>query len=329
MKASVPAAPPKHLAGGGKQQAREGNRMKSEKIWLVTGASAGLGLVLVKLLLDLGHKVAATSRDGDALLDAVGAKLEGQFLPLTVDLADERNVRRAVDATVAAFGGVDVVVNHASVAPQGALGQLPDADVRAAFDINVFGKLNVIRAVLPRMQAQGGGHVFNLSSILGFDGGHAEWGAYSASKFAVAGLTEALAAEAAPMGVRVSLVYPGAMQPDSRSDRRFGSAALATAAVSTAAVSTAAVTTATAPNFIAPEQATRDPQRRESGADPVKAAQALIQAAEAQYAPLHLFLGRDAFDQARGKIHSVQQELARWREMSVSIGFVDERRLAA
>ncbi|CAB3706603.1 SDR family NAD(P)-dependent oxidoreductase [Achromobacter kerstersii] len=298
--------------------------MKSEKIWLVTGASAGLGLVLVKLLLDLGHKVAATSRDGDALLDAVGAKLEGQFLPLTVDLADERNVRRAVDATVAAFGGVDVVVNHASVAPQGALSQLPDGDVRAAFDINVFGMLNVIRAVLPRMQAQGGGHVFNLSSILGFDGGHAEWGAYSASKFAVAGLTEALAAEAAPMGVRVSLVYPGAMQPDSRSDRRFGSAALATAAVSTAAV-----TTATAPNFIAPEQATRDPQRRESGADPVKAAQALIQAAEAQYAPLHLFLGRDAFDQARGKIHSVQQELARWREMSVSIGFVDERRLAA
>lgn len=274
--------------------------MKSEKIWLVTGASAGLGLVLVKLLLDLGHKVAATSRDGDALLDAVGAKLEGQFLPLTVDVADERNVRRAVDATVAAFGGVDVVVNHASVAPQGALGQLPDADVRAGFDINVFGMLNVIRAVLPRMQAQGGGHVFNLSSILGFDGGHAQWGAYSASKFAVAGLTEALAAEAAPMGVRVSLVYPGAMRAEARLDCAD-----------------------------APEHAARDPQRRESGADPVKAAQALIQAAEAQYAPLHLFLGRDAFDQARGKIHSVQQELARWREMSVSIGFVDERRLAA
>ncbi|MFF7395858.1 SDR family NAD(P)-dependent oxidoreductase [Achromobacter sp. NPDC008082] len=274
--------------------------MKSEKIWLVTGASAGLGLVLVKLLLDLGYKVAATSRDGDALLDAVGAKLEGQFLPLTVDVADERNVRRAVDATVAAFGGVDVVVNHASVAPQGALGQLPDADVRAGFDINVFGMLNVIRAVLPRMQAQGGGHVFNLSSILGFDGGHAQWGAYSASKFAVAGLTEALAAEAAPMGVRVSLVYPGAMRAQARLDCAD-----------------------------APENAARDPQRRESGADPVKAAQALIQAAEAQYAPLHLFLGRDAFDQARGKIHSVQQELARWREMSVSIGFVDERRLAA
>ncbi len=270
--------------------------MKSEKIWLVTGASAGLGLVLVRRLLELGHKVAATSRDGDALLEAVGAKLDGQFLPLTVDLADERNVRRAVQATVAAFGRVDVLVNHASVAPQGPVGSVSDAELRSAFDINVFGMLNVIRAVLPRMHVQGGGHVFNLSSILGFDGGQAQWGAYSATKFAVAGLTEALAAEAAPMGVRVSLVYPGAMRADTGGT---------------------------------PESAAHDPLRHASGADPLKAAQALIQAADAQYAPLHLFLGRDAFDQARIKIQSVQQELARWREMSVSIGFVDERRLAA
>ncbi|MBB1596413.1 SDR family NAD(P)-dependent oxidoreductase [Achromobacter sp. UMC46] len=272
--------------------------MNTEKIWLVTGASTGLGLVLVKMLLDRGHKVAATARDGDALLEAVGAKLEGQFLPLSVDLADERNVRRAVDATMAAFGRVDVVVNHAGDALQGSLDSLSDDALRGTFDINVFGMLNVIRAVLPRMRTQRSGHVFNISSILGFDGGHAEWGAYSAAKFAVSGLTEALAAEASAWGVRVSLVYPGAMRavPD-RGD--------------------------------APELAARDPLLQASGGDPVKAAQALISAAQAQYAPLHLFLGRDAFDQARGKIQSVQQELARWREMSVSIGFVDERRLAA
>jgi len=273
--------------------------MNSEKIWLVTGASTGLGLVLVKMLLGQGHKVAATSRDGDALLDAVGAKLEGQFLPLTVDLANDRNVRRAVDATVAAFGRVDVVVNNARAACPGSLAELSDAQVRAAFDINVFGTLNVIRAVLPRMRAQAGGHIINVSSILGFDGGHAEWGAYSAAKFAVCGLTEALAAEAASWGVRVSLVYPGAMRAGSPQDGG-GS----------------------------PERAARGAHAQEGG-DVAKAAQALIQAAHAQYAPLHLFLGRDAFDQARGKIQSVQQELARWREMSVSIGFVDERRLAA
>ncbi|CAB3656837.1 SDR family oxidoreductase [Achromobacter pestifer] len=274
--------------------------MKSEKIWLVTGASTGLGLVLVKMLLDRGHLVAATARDGDALLEAVGAKLEGQFLPLSVDLADEHNVRRAVDATMAAFGGVDVVVNNAGDALQGSLDSLSDDALRSTFDINVFGMLNVIRAVLPRMRTQRSGHVFNISSILGFDGGHAEWGAYSAAKFAVSGLTEALAAEAAAWGVRVSLVYPGAMRAGMNAD-----------------------------GASAPEMAARDPLRPEQGGDPIKAAQALISAAEAQYAPLHLFLGRDAFDQARGKIQSVQQELARWREMSVSIGFVDERRLAA
>ncbi|CAB3733054.1 SDR family NAD(P)-dependent oxidoreductase [Achromobacter piechaudii] len=276
--------------------------MNAEKIWLVTGASTGLGLTLVKMLLDQGHKVAATSRDGDALLEAVGAKLEGQFLPLTVDLVDERNVRRAVDATVAAFGGVDVVVNNARAACPGSLAELSDAQVRASFDINVFGTLNVIRAVLPRMRAQGSGHVINVSSILGFDGRHAEWGAYSAAKFAVCGLTEALAAQAAPWGVRVSLVYPGALREHSPRD-----------------------------GGDSPERAAHlaHSAHGQGGSDVAKAAQALIQAAQAQYAPLHLFLGRDAFDQARVKIQSVQQELARWREMSVSIGFVDERRLAA
>lgn len=249
--------------------------MSTEKIWFVTGASSGLGLALVRMLLDQGHKVAATSRDVDALLDAVDAKLEGRFLPLAVDLADERSVRRAVDAAIAGFGRIDVVVNNAAYSLAGPLETLSDGELRDNFDINVFGVLNVVRAVMPRLRAQRAGHVFNVSSILGFDGGYAGWGAYSATKFAVSGLSEALAAEAAPHGVRVSVVYPGTSSP---------------------------------------------------AGDPAKAARVLIQAADAQYAPLHLFLGRDAFDQARAKIQSVQQELARWREMSVSIGFVDERR---
>lgn len=178
----------------------------------MTGASGGLGLALVRMLLDQGHKVAATSRDVDALMDAVGAKLEGRFLPLEVNLADEGNVRRAVDTTVAAFGRIDVVVNNAGHGLAGALETLSDAELRDSFDINVFGVLNVVRAVMPRLRAQRGGHVFNISSILGFDGGSAGWGAYSAAKFAVSGLSETLALEAAPHGVRVSLVYPGAMR---------------------------------------------------------------------------------------------------------------------
>ncbi len=274
--------------------------MNTEKIWFVTGASSGLGLALVRMLLDQGHKVAATSRDVDALLDAVGAKLDGRFLPLAVDLADERSVRRAVDSVIAGFGRIDVVVNHAGYGLAGALETLSDAELRGNFDINVFGVLNVVRAVMPRLRAQRAGHVFNISSILGFDGGCAGWGAYSATKFAVSGLSEALAAEMAPHGVRVSLVYPGALRTDAGQARAGHPGAGHPGAGAAQA----------APG------------------DPAKAARALIQAADAQYAPLHLFLGRDAFDQARGKIQSVQQELARWREMSVSIGIADERRPA-
>ncbi|WP_263910154.1 SDR family NAD(P)-dependent oxidoreductase [Achromobacter sp. 79A6] len=273
--------------------------MSTEKIWFVTDASSGLGLALVRMLLDQGHKVAATSRDVDALLDAVDAKLEGRFLPLAVDLADARSVHRAVDTAIAGFGRIDVVVNNAACSLAGPLETLSDGELRDTFDINVFGVLNVVRAVMPRLRAQRAGHVFNVSSILGFDGGYAGWGAYSATKFAVSGLSEALAAEAAPYGVRVSVVYPGAMHGQA----------------------------AGAPQASHPEAGRTDLSGIAAPAgDPVKAARALIQAAQAQYAPLHLFLGRDAFDQARAKIQSVQQELARWREMSVSIGFVDERR---
>lgn len=249
--------------------------MESGKIWFVTGASAGLGLALVKALLEQGHRVAATSRDVDALLEATGAALDGRLLPLAVDLGDERSVRRAVDAAHAAFGGLDVVVNNAACAARGPLDQLSDAALREGFDIGVFGAMNVIRAAMPRLRAQRGGHVFNVSSILGFDGAAEGLGAYCAAKFALGGLTEALAVEAAPHGVRVTLVYPGAARV------------------------------------------------------PAQVARTLIQASQAQYAPRHLFLGRDAFDQARIKIQSVQQELARWREMSIAIGPLDERRLAA
>jgi len=247
---------------------------QGNKVWFITGAARGIGLSLARQLLARGDKVAATSRTLDSLHKALGNDT-ANLLALQVDLVSEASVQAAIEQTVATFGRIDVVVNNAAFGLAGPLETLSDGELRDNFDINVFGVLNVVRAVMPRLRAQRAGHVFNVSSILGFDGGYAGWGAYSATKFAVSGLSEALAAEAAPHGVRVSVVYPGTSSP---------------------------------------------------AGDPAKAARVLIQAADAQYAPLHLFLGRDAFDQARAKIQSVQQELARWREMSVSIGFVDERR---
>ncbi|WP_373798083.1 SDR family NAD(P)-dependent oxidoreductase, partial [Achromobacter insuavis] len=128
--------------------------MSTEKIWFVTGAAGGLGLALVRMLLDQGCLVAATADDVDVLMEAVGAKLEGRFLPLEVDLADEGNVRRAVDTAIAAFGRIDVVVNHAGHGLSGPLETLSDDALRGSFDVNVFGVLNVVRAVMPRLRAQ-------------------------------------------------------------------------------------------------------------------------------------------------------------------------------
>ncbi|WP_251865323.1 SDR family NAD(P)-dependent oxidoreductase [Achromobacter sp. Marseille-Q4962] len=270
--------------------------MQTEKTWFVTHAGAGLGLALARRLLAEGHRVAAAAEDCDALIDAVGAPLEGRFLPLALNLASQREVRRAASTALAAFGRVDVLVNCGGAGPRGTLEELDDAQVRRAFDDNVFGMLNVLRVFLPQLRLQGAGHVFNVSSVLGFDGEAAGWGAHSAGKFAASGLTEALAAETEGSGIRVTLVYPGALDGE------------------------------------APENQAASCVRARAGrpsGDVDKAAAILIQAAQAQHAPRHLFLGRDAFDQARGKIHALQQELARWREMSIAVGRDDLRRLAA
>ena len=187
--------------------------MTDSKTWFITGASRGFGLELVRQLLDMGHRVAATSRDEAGLRGAVGSDSPG-FLPLALDLADEASVAEAVRATVERFGRIDVVVNNAGYGQLGSLEELTDAEARANFDVNVFGTLNVLRQVMPQLRAQRGGHIINLSSIGGVVGGFPGWGVYCATKFAVEGLSEALAAEAAPFGVRVTIVEPGYFRTD-------------------------------------------------------------------------------------------------------------------
>src|SRR5262245_55284641 len=132
-----------------------------KKTWFVTGASKGLGLSLVKMLLAEGYPVAATSRALGDLQKAVGTT-SANFLPLSVNLTDEKSIAKAIDETVKRFGSVDVVVNNAGYGLAGALEELTDAEARANFDINVFGSLNVIRQVLPQLRKQASGHIFNI-----------------------------------------------------------------------------------------------------------------------------------------------------------------------
>src|SRR5581483_4353418 len=131
------------------------------------------------------------------------------FLPLQVDVKNEASVEKGIAATVQQFGSIDVVVNNAGYGLAGSLEELTDEEVRQHFDINVFGPLNVIRKVLPHMRKQQSGHIFNIASIGGFAGAFPGFGSYTATKFAMHGFSESLAAEVKPFGIKVTIVSPG------------------------------------------------------------------------------------------------------------------------
>jgi len=187
--------------------------MEAKKVWFVTGASKGLGLSLVRKLLQNGYCVAATTRNTQSLMNKVG-QCSDVFLPLEVTITDNNDVKNAIEKSIAHFGKIDVVVNNAGYGQTGTLEELTDEETRENFDVNVFGTLNVIRNVMPYLRSQQSGTIFNISSVGGLLGNFAGWGIYCATKFAVAGFTEALAEEAKEFGINVSVVYPGYFRTD-------------------------------------------------------------------------------------------------------------------
>src|SRR5690606_22321225 len=187
--------------------------METKKVWLVTGASKGLGLTLVKKLLKENYAVVATSRRLESLIEEIGNTSE-VFLPMEVNLTDDHDVKKAIEKGIAHFGKIDVVVNNAGYGQIGTLEELSDDEARENFDVNVFGSLNVIRNVMPYLRQQKSGSIFNISSVGGLFGGFAGWGIYCATKFAVAGFTEALAEEVKAFGVSATVVYPGYFRTD-------------------------------------------------------------------------------------------------------------------
>ncbi|WP_299287145.1 SDR family NAD(P)-dependent oxidoreductase [uncultured Mucilaginibacter sp.] len=279
--------------------------MENKKVWFVTGASKGLGLALVKKLLSGGYKVAATSRNSNALVKEIGEQ-SADFLPLEVDLVNEVSVQKAIETTLVHFKTIDVLVNNAGYGQIGTLEELTDKAARANFDTNVFGLLNVVRHVMPHFRAAKSGHIFNISSIAGYNAGFAGWGIYCATKFAVAGLTESLAAETKAFGIKVTLVYPGYFRTDFLSK---GSIVMPANAI--AEYEEARQSQELHQNQIAGNQ---------SG-DPEKAALALIQMSNEQKPALHLFLGQDALDLANQKIDFVKADLENWKEVSTSTSF--------
>lgn len=279
--------------------------MEAKKVWFVTGASKGLGLSLVRRLLQNGYCVAATTRNTQSLIDEVGQGSD-VFLPLEVNLTDNNDVRNAIEKSIAHFGKIDVVVNNAGYGQIGTLEELTDEEARENFDVNVFGTLNVIRNVMPYLRSQKSGNIFNISSVGGILGNFAGWGIYCSTKFAVAGFTEALAEEAKEFGVKVSVVYLGYFR--------------------TGFLTKGSVRTPKQPvqDYEAARQSEQAHLQSINGNqpnDPEKAIDVLISISKEKNPPVHLLLGKDAFDLLQSKINIITQDAEQWKSYTLSTAF--------
>ncbi|MFF2014583.1 oxidoreductase [Paenibacillus sp. NPDC058177] len=275
-------------------------------VWFITGASRGLGAEILREAIDHGHQVVAAVRNPDAIA-ALYADAGNRLLAVQVDVTNEEQIQAAVETTVERFGRIDVLVNNAGRGLLSAVEEASDAAARLVFDTNVFGVLNVNRAVLPVMRAQRSGHVFNISSVGGFAQG-AGWGIYGATKFALEGFSEAMHAELAPVGIKVTIVEPGYFRTDF-----LDSSSLHTES-----------------NIIEDYSETSGKMRSYAGkmnhnqpGDPVKAAQAILKVAGEQEPPLRLQLGSDCISRVEAKLHYVQNELNQWRELALSTDYGD------
>lgn len=277
------------------------NGSQTGKVWFVTGTSRGLGKSFVQQLLARGYRVAATSRS----LAGLGAAT-ATYLPLAMDVTSEQSVNAAIAKTLETFGALDVVVNNAGYGQLGAVEELSADEIRKDFEVNVFGVYHVLRAALPILREQQSGHVFNISSVGGYVGAFPGWSAYIGTKFALAGITEALHAELAPHHVKTTLVYPGYFRTNFLDD---GSLALPRRQMPEYA------------NARASELQHKDTIHGQQPGDPEKAVAALIGVYERGEAPLHLFLGSDAVKLAEQKAREVMAEVASNRALSVSTDY--------
>lgn len=273
--------------------------MNNQKIWFVTGASKGMGLSLTKLLLDKGNRVAATSRNTKQLKQSVGIENDN-FLPIELDITNSEDVKQAIKKTVEHFSGLDVVVNNAGFSFIGSIEELTNEEFRKALDVNLFGTVNVTRAAMAQFRKQRSGHIINIASAAGYIAG-ANIGSYVTSKFAMVGLTESLALEAAHLNVKATVVLPGSFRTnfldegslmytkhpidEYNSDKTFQSFS---------------VKAGTQPG------------------DPKKLVAALLNLADMKNPPVHLIVGPDSYNMITDKLVKNLEEFEAYKSISMS-----------
>ncbi|MCC6194088.1 MAG: SDR family NAD(P)-dependent oxidoreductase [Burkholderiales bacterium] len=275
------------------------------KAWLVTGCSSGLGRALAQRVLARGDRCVVTARDAASIAD-IAAPYPDTALADTLDVRDARQRQDVLAKAAARFGALDVLVNNAGHGYSAAVEEGDEAQIRAMFDTNFFGLAALVRDALPAMRARRSGHIVNLSSIGGLIGNMGS-GYYNASKFAVEGLSQALALEVAPHGIRVTLIEPGAF----RTDFQRRSMVRAKARIGAYA------------DTVGARRAQQDKDIGKEVGDPLRAADAIIRVVDHPDPPLHLVLGATAVSRARQKLTSLLRSIDEWEGVSKSGDFPD------
>ncbi len=264
---------------------------KNQKTWFITGASTGLGEALATLLLDKGDRVAATFRQSEQVQEFTKKK-PGHSLGVLVDVTDGAQLQAAVQQVINTFGHLDVVVNNAGYGSLGSIEEITEEETQRQFDVNVFGPLRIIRAVLPHLRERKSGHILNITSVGGLLGiAHA--GIYNGSKFALEGLGESLAAQLKPLGIHVTNVEPGPF----RTKWAGESATYKQTEIADYK-----------PTVGEGLKASLGRDGNQKG-DPAKAAEAMYQLVRLPNPPVHLLLGGFAYQMVREKLQGMLKEI--------------------
>lgn len=274
-----------------------------KRVWLVTGASRGIGAKIVAAALAHGDAVVATARNAHTVTERFGE--QPGLLAVQLDVTDESQAADVARAAIEHFGRIDVLVNNAGFGLLGAVEEASADEVRRLYETNVFGLLNVTRGVLPFMRQARSGHVINISSVGGFRSGPG-FGTYCSTKFAVEGLSEALHAELAPLGVKVTVVEPGYF----RTDFLDGNSLVESPLIIDDYAATSGEVRKLAKVY-----------NQQQPGNPELLAVAMIKLVDAPHPPMRLALGTDTLQAIEAKLAYVKEETAAWRELSASTDF--------
>lgn len=274
--------------------------------WLITGCSTGIGREIARAALEAGHGVAVTARNVDAVADFV-EQFGDHALALPLDVTDRDQITAAVGSVEKAFGGIDVLVNNAGYGYMAAVEEGEDAEVRKLFDTNYFGVVDTLKAVLPGMRARHSGHVINISSMTGLVANPPN-AYYSSTKFALEALTEALAKEVGPLGIKVTAIEPGAFRTDwAARSMQESSTPIGDYDDNVGARKT-----------LIKQFADHLP------GDPRKVAEAVLMVAGLDEPPLRLLLGRDVLAAVREKIADLTASINHWESVTKNVNFPKE-----